>query len=212
MNLKIILSVFFCLIAFFIFNPSFAGDANIGAKLAEKYKCLTCHDRAAKRSFPPVPFLRGQHQRYLVNQLRIFRSNSAKSSGGYKIAERYSHLMDVPAANLSNDDINNLASFFASAACRSAGKGEVKIEEPKLAKSCAFCHGEKGRSPFISYPKIAGQNMGYIVKQLKIMRAGAKNPGERNARFHRTMAPQVIALTDAEIVALGYYYSKQNCR
>ena len=199
-------------VLFLVGSPGYAGDAAIGAKLAEKYKCMSCHARASKRSFPPVPYLAGQHQRYLVNQLRIFRTEQPKSSGGYKIAERHNHLMDVPAANLSNDEINNLATYFANEVCTSVRKNAVKIEAPKTAKACEFCHGEKGHRPFISYPKLAGQNMGYLIKQLKFMRSSAKNPGKKNDRFHRTMAAQVFGLTDAEIVALSYYYSKQSCR
>jgi cytochrome c553 len=71
-----------------------------------------CHDLADKRKFPPMPFLQGQHQRYLIKQLRSFRNNKAIYSSGYKIAERYNHLMDLPAANLTNNNINDLATFF----------------------------------------------------------------------------------------------------
>jgi len=188
-----------------------AGDASKGAALAEKFKCASCHDRAATKNYPEIPFIRGQHQRYLSKQLQAFRQNLANRSGGIKVSERYNHLMDLRASKLTNSDINNLASYFSSQVCRSSGRNSSKITRPKLAEACAFCHGEKGRSPFIAYPKIAGQNMAYLIKQLKIMRAAAKNPGQKNARFHRTMAAQVVALTNAEIVALGYYYSKQNC-
>ncbi len=216
MNFKAILSVSFLIVLLIlsgiIERPSLAADAKIGAALAEKYKCLSCHDRAGKRTFPPIPFLRGQHQKYLVRQLQNFRADTALKSGEHKIAERYNHLMDVSAANLSNADINNLAAYFSSQICRSEGETGAKVVEPKLAKACVFCHGEKGRSPFVSYPKIAGQNMGYLIKQLKIMRQAAKFPGEKNARFHRAMAAQVIGLKDAEIVALSYYFSKQSCK
>ena len=201
-------------LSFGLFNiPAMAqsGDVSKGAALAEKFQCASCHDRATKRNFPPIPFLRGQHQRYLAKQLQAFRQDQASLSGGLKVSERYNHLMDVSASKLTNSDINNLASHFSSQVCRSSGRISSKITRPKLAEACAFCHGQKGRSPFVAYPKIAGQNMGYLIKQLKIMRAGAKNPSAKNARFHHTMAAQVVALTNAEIVALGYYYSKQNC-
>ena len=176
-----------------------AGDAGKGAALAERYKCTSCHDRAAERNFPPIPFLRGQHQRYLVKQLQAFRQDEAN------------HLMDLPASKLTNTAINNLASFFSAQVCRSSGRNTSKLAKPQLAEACAFCHGEQGRSPFVAYPKIAGQNMNYLINQLKIMRTAAKNPEQKNARFHRTMAAQVVALTNDEIVALAYYYSKQNC-
>ena len=211
MKIRFFLVVASLLAVAWLIRPAFAADATVGAKLAEKYKCNGCHDKSRKRRFPPVPFLAGQHQRYLVNQLRAFRDGKAKSSGGFKVAERYSHLMDVPASKLSNKDINNLASFYSVKQCKTLGDKELAIEEPKAAKACAFCHGEKGRSPFVYYPKLAGQNMGYLIKQLKLMRASAKHPIEKNARFHRTMAAQVIGLSDAEIVALSYYYSKQTC-
>lgn len=210
--LGILAGAFIFLAAFLTPHPSIAGDAKIGASLAKRFKCTSCHGRAGQRSSTPIPFLQGQHKRYLITQLKMFRDGDAKKSGDLKITERHNKLMSKQAAKLTNKAIDHLATFFSEESCVSVNKSTAEIERPQKAKACAFCHGEQGRSFFVTYPKLAGQNMAYLIKQLKALRAGAKYSGEKNARFHRIMAAQVISLTNAEIVALSYYYAKQSCR
>ena len=43
-------------------------------------------------------------------------------------------------------------------------------------KACSSCHGPDGRTPIMPiYPKIAGQNAGYIYNQLRDIKSGARN-------------------------------------
>ena len=44
--------------------------------------------------------------------------------------------------------------------------GDVAAGEA-ISATCAACHGADGNSPVSIYPKLAGQNASYIVKQLK---------------------------------------------
>jgi len=76
-----------------------------------------------------------------------------------------------------------------------AGAGKEK------AASCAGCHGEDGNSAMSSFPKLAGQHQGYLVKQLKAFKAG-----ERNAPM---MAPLAMGLDDESIEEIAAYYSAQ---
>ena len=76
-----------------------------------------------------------------------------------------------------------------------AGPGKEK------AASCAGCHGEDGNSTVPSFPKLAGQHEGYLVKQLKAFKAG-----ERNAPM---MAPLAMGLDDKTMEEIAAYYAAQ---
>jgi cytochrome c553 len=75
--------------------------------------------------------------------------------------------------------------------------------EAGKAKStaCAACHGVDGVSTVPSFPKLAGQNRDYLYHSLKDYKAGKrKNP---------IMAGQVQNLSDADMLDLAMYFSKQ---
>jgi len=75
--------------------------------------------------------------------------------------------------------------------------------EAGKAKSttCAGCHGADGVSTVSSFPKLAGQNRDYLYHALKDYKTGKrKNP---------IMAGQVEALSDADMLDLAMYFSKQ---
>ncbi len=75
--------------------------------------------------------------------------------------------------------------------------------EAGKAKStaCAACHGADGNSTVPSFPRLAGQNRDYLYHSLKDYKAGKrKNP---------IMAGQVQNLSDADMLDLAMYFSKQ---
>ena len=68
--------------------------------------------------------------------------------------------------------------------------------------TCAGCHGVDGKSPTNpAWPKLAGQNADYIIKQLSDFKSGArKNP---------TMAPMAAPLSEQDMADLATYYASQ---
>ena len=70
-----------------------------------------------------------------------------------------------------------------------------------LSNACAGCHGTKGGSAGLSMPSLAGQSKEAIVDAMKKFRSG-----ERPATVMGRLAK---GYTDAEIVAMGEYFSKQ---
>ena len=71
----------------------------------------------------------------------------------------------------------------------------------KLAGRCVGCHGVGGNSSNPAWPKLAGQDAGYIVKQLADFKSGArKNP---------MMSGQAAGLTKAQMADLGAYFAAQ---
>lgn len=66
---------------------------------------------------------------------------------------------------------------------------------------CQTCHGAAGEgNATAGFPRIAGQDAGYIARQVRLTR-----DGERPAP---AMAPVVTTLTDAEIDAVAAYYAE----
>lgn len=83
----------------------------------------------------------------------------------------------------------------------------------KNKKLCIF-HGQYGVNPYTAYPNIAGQKKIYLIEQLMAFRDSAlhgRKKNRKNKRFHRTMSPAVIDLSNKEIEDVADYYSKQSC-
>ncbi|MGQ9370513.1 c-type cytochrome [Azospirillum sp. ST 5-10] len=77
-----------------------AGDPDAGA--AKARVCQTCHGREGIAAAPQVPNLAGQDEWYLAEQLKAFRAG-----------KRRNEQMDVVAKGLSDQDIADLAAWFA---------------------------------------------------------------------------------------------------
>lgn len=80
---------------------SFADAISDGKQKAEL--CFGCHGESGISYTDDIPNLAGQKLTYIENQLKNFRSGLRKNP-----------VMQSMAADLSNEDIHNLASFFSS--------------------------------------------------------------------------------------------------
>jgi len=81
-----------------------AGDAAEGAKIA--YTCLGCHGVKHYVNIYPtyhVPKLAGQHEVYLISALKAYRAGQRKHE-----------TMQANAALLTDQDIADIAAFFAN--------------------------------------------------------------------------------------------------
>jgi cytochrome c len=77
--------------------------------------------------------------------------------------------------------------------------GEALYQE----RTCIACHGVDARTPILpEYPKIAGQNEAYILRQIRDIKSGARNNGNTPA-----MAGVLHLVNDEEIEALAKYIS-----
>ena len=139
------------------------GDVQAGQKKAEM--CIGCHGiQGYQNSFPEihkVPKISGQSGVYIVSALNA-----------YKKGDRKHPTMRGIAASLSEQDMADLAAFYASHADKPAP------EAPKTASTtaaalvakgaCASCHGANFSKPIDpSYPKIGGQHADYLFFALK---------------------------------------------
>lgn len=180
-------------------NPaSAAGDAAAGQ--AKSAVCAACHGADGKAIQPTYPNLAGQHASYIAKQLTEYRD------GG-----RVNALMSGQAANLSDEDIQDLAAYYADMT-----KHENVASEDNLTlgmniyrggissagvASCAACHGPAGMgNPAAGWPVVSGQNADYIADQLRYFRSG-----ERANDSNAMMRGVAERMTEAEIIAVSNY-------
>ncbi len=82
------------------------------------------------------------------------------------------------------------------------------------AAACVACHGEGGNSMVSTFPKLAGQNARYMLKQLKDIQCGALSMADQkaqkcNGRSIPTMAGQLDRFNDADLADIAAYYAAQ---
>jgi cytochrome c553 len=171
--------------------PAFAaGDAANGKVLS--YTCLGCHGIDNYKNVYPtysVPELYGQHAGYLVAALKEYRSG-----------ERSHATMHMQAASLSDQDIEDIAAFFAGPELKPT-KSTVGTPPPKVAQLCVACHGPDGVGIMGDYPTLAGQHADYLARALDEYKHGDR----KNA----VMPSFMTGVSEAEIVEIADYYSHQ---
>jgi len=171
-------------------------DLTKGAAVAQV--CASCHTSDGSRGAPAYPILQGQHADYLAKQLHDFKSGKRKNA-----------VMSGMAAPLSDEDIRNVAAFYAS---KSAKPGFAKNKEmaalgekiyrggiaDRMIPACAGCHSPTGAGIPAQYPKIGSQQEDYVLAQMLAFRSG-----------ERTNSPQMTGvaakMNDKEIKAVSDY-------
>jgi cytochrome c553 len=176
------------------------GDAKAGQKKADM--CIGCHSIIGyQNSFPEihkVPMISGQSDKYIIAALHA-----------YKKGERKHPTMRGIAGSLSDQDMADLAAYYASQG------GKAVPDAPKAADvaaaaliekgACASCHGANFSKPIDpSYPKIAGQHADYLYVALKSYTVeGNKVVGRGNA----IMGGVAKQFSHAEMKAMAKYLS-----
>ncbi|MCP5145088.1 MAG: cytochrome c4 [Gammaproteobacteria bacterium] len=164
--------------------------------------CGACHGLTGNSPTPLWPNLAGQHPAYTTAQLKAFKSGARRDPN-----------MDAMSATLSDQDIEDLAGFFAaqeanvgSIAPESVAAGQAIYRGGNADKgvpACMACHGPNGigNAP-AGYPALRGQHAEYTKKQLSEYRSGTRSTDPNS--MMRTIAER---LTDAEIDAVASYIS-----
>jgi cytochrome c553 len=137
--------------------------------------CAACHGADGNSASPTFPRLAGQNPKYIYKQLMDFKSGARQNA-----------IMAGQVANLTEQQMANLAVYFASQ------KSAVTLADPatvaageKLFRGgnsatgvvpCAGCHGPSGKgNPFAAFPKVGGQHPEYIKAQLMAFRAAGRD-------------------------------------
>jgi cytochrome c553 len=85
------------------FTAQAAGDAQKGEAIAAA--CVECHGANGKAVNPAYPHLAGQKEAYLVRALKAYKDKAWTSE--------LAIIMHAPAAELSDEDIANLAAYYS---------------------------------------------------------------------------------------------------
>jgi len=181
-----------------------AQNAARGQRIAGQV-CAACHAADGNSVAAANPKIAGQFAEYLQKQLGDF-----KAQPGTKPA-RESAIMAPMAANLSDDDIQSLAAYFAGQKLRPASAVDKdltalgqKIWRGGIAASnvpaCGGCHGPAGAGIPAQYPRLAGQFPEYVAAQLKGFKDGA-----RSNDANGVMRGVAARMTEREIQAVAQY-------
>ena len=182
-------------------SAAMAQDAAAGEKKAQL--CIGCHGIAGyQASFPEihkVPMIAGQNPGYIVAALTAYRKG-----------ERMHPTMKGIAAPLSDQDMADLAAFYAGQTQGRTAPAAVEAPPAHVAElmkkaNCASCHGENYSKPVApTYPKIAGQHADYLYVALKAYQTdGNPQVGRKNA----VMGGMARQFTHAELKELAGYIS-----
>lgn len=189
------------------------GDVTAGA--AKAIVCFACHGALGTSVAPTFPRLAGQRAEYLYYRLRTFKQASAKDPYYSKSP------MTAMAVPLSDSDMRNLATFFASQEPRPAGpasstsspgKGEQLYRSGDPTRgipACQGCHGAEARGipsaagPYGVYPLLRAQYSVYIVSRLNNFRMN--QPHDTTSDF--IMSNVAHNLDDDSIQALAAWLS-----
>ncbi len=94
-----------------------------------------------------------------------------------------------------------LAACLLAIICQQAmAEGDAVAGQAKTA-ICAACHGADGNSMVPQWPKLAGQHPDYLVRQITLIKAGARPVPE--------MAGIVATLSDQDIADIAAWFASQ---
>jgi cytochrome c553 len=161
------------------------GDATAGQAIAEP--CANCHGPDGNASGADMPTLAGQDARYLV-----------KATLAYQTGKRQHKRMFEAVELLNEDDIENLAAFYA-------GQEPVRrnVRAPLSASEwitrCERCHGLDGNPSDPRFPMLAGQDRDYLINALQAYVSSKRS----SSAMHAMAAP----LSNSDVSAIAQYFS-----
>ncbi|MCC5792734.1 MAG: cytochrome c4 [Legionellaceae bacterium] len=184
---------------FFSVHCAAAGD--IAAGKAKTEACVACHTESGNSSNPIWPNLAGQHAGYLYKQLQDYQ----KADG------RDNEVMRGIVANLSAQDMADLAAYYASLPVAEAATPEQYVERGEQLyrggdrkagiSACIACHGPRGKgNSQAHFPLVSGQHAAYTIEQLQLFKEG-KRHNDLNAMMRdisQRMSPE-------DMEAVAYY-------
>jgi len=169
-------------------EPAAQGDAKHGKAIS--YTCLGCHGiDGYKNAYPmySVPKLEGQNPDYLAAALH-----------GYRDGDRAHVTMHAQASELSDQDMLDIAAYFAGKPLTATGKAQGSV--PQAAMLCVSCHGQDGVAIAPMYPSLAGQHQDYLVRAIdEYRKGGRKNP---------VMKGFTATLKDEDVAVIAQYFSR----
>lgn len=198
------------------------GDPKAGATKAGA--CAACHGVDGNPPDPQYPRLAGMPERYVAQQLALFKSG-----------ERHDGMAAVMvpfATMLSAQDMRDVGAYFATQVAGAGIADDTVIadgpnkglkfyqvgerlfhggDQARGIPACMACHGPSGAgNPGPPYPHVGGQQSAYVVRRLQEYRTGTTS--EQDPHLFNIMAAVAHSLTDEEISSLGSYLQGLHAR
>lgn len=178
--------------------------AQLGGKVdagkAKAAVCASCHGQDGNGGADPTwPKIAGQVPEYLYAQLKAFKSGARKNA-----------LMSGMAAPLSDQDMQDLAAYYASQPLKlgAATNKELALSGQTIFRggvadsgvaACMSCHGPAGQGIPPRFPRLNGQKTAYTEKQMRDFKAGERKDNDA------IMTRLAARMTDAQIKAVAEY-------
>ena len=158
---------------------------------AQAAQCVACHGKTGISGNAEWPNLAGQKPGYIAAQLQAFLDG------------RRSNPQMAPAlAGLKEADVEILAQWYAAQAPAASANGDPALVGTghNLSGYCKACHGMTGKTINDEWPNLAGQQAGYLQKQLLDFKRGE--------RISPQMQAVLSSLDEQGFAALAAYYSQ----
>ncbi len=193
---------FFMSAILLMFGANAFANGDIAAGKAKSVTCSACHgqDGNGVEGLPLQPRLAGQHAEYMAKQIL-----------DYKSKKRENAMMAPMVAMLSDEDVSNIAAYYASLKGSTGSSSIDYVETGETLyragnatsglAACMACHGPSGRgNPAALYPSLTGQFTEYTAAQLKAFKS------EKRANDDNSVMRNIAAkMTIDEIEAVADY-------
>ncbi|UNU73686.1 cytochrome c4 [Moraxella nasovis] len=149
-------------------------DIEAGKVIADAV-CAACHGANGVSVAPAQPNLGGQNVKYLYKQLVDFKTKARRNG-----------IMEAQLVGLTQQDLANVAGYYASQAPWTPGYGNKATyaaaqklylggDKSRGVIPCAGCHDPKAQgNEWAAFPRIGGQHATYLATQLKMFRAAGR--------------------------------------
>lgn len=182
------------------------GDATAGQ--TKTAMCAGCHGADGNSPAASFPKLAGQGEKYLTKQLGDIKA------GTRKVLE-----MTGMLNAFSDQDLADIAAYYASKSIQMAGAKEANLERGEAlyrggnmetgVPACTGCHSPSGQGNApAGYPALGGQFSQYTAKQLRAFRTGAHEPKNDAGRTNdnvKIMRGVAANMSDIEIEAVANF-------
>jgi cytochrome c553 len=193
-----ILSVFLWLTSVMAYTAPFSADQLARGKKIAETVCASCHGTDGNSVAAANPKIAGQHEEYLLGQLRAFKSGA-----------RANPIMMGMVAPLSEEEMRQVSIYFS---VQTPKNGEASDEnlanqgrmiyrvgnKSAHLPACMACHGPNGQGIPNQFPRLSGQFSSYIYGQLQAFKEGT-------VRKQATMQAIAQRMTDQEMKAVAEY-------
>lgn len=176
-------------------------DIQAGEELHQE-ACIACHGAEGISGSGEWPSLAGQHADYTRYHLRLFRDEDRWDPGG---------LMTPNAVDLSDEDIENVAAYYAQLEPPVEEADEELVDRGERiyrqglpddgVAACMACHGPAGAGiPEAGYPRVGGQKAEYLKNSLQ-----AYKDEDRESDRNRMMRDIAGRMSEEDMRAVASY-------